>query len=1045
MCYLNLCKLANFHWKFYLLCIALHIFCLSFSGNAYSSTSQKKEQKFLLIINSYNESAPWSQHLITPVLLQTSQMQDVEVRVTNMSGTLIRNDSLYKVTENSIFRRYRDRKPDYLLLIGNMSFNLRNRIQKEWGDIPMILVGDTDNYAPLPFYFTGRTVNMTDDELVPLTTLRKKYNFTFVETPAKYKETIDLMIRMLPKMKKLVFAADELYLNQRLDRLIQSYIASRYPELLYERLTGNEGNDNLLQKYLLTNDPSKGILFSTWFYDRKSLLGESTLVSGDFRLVASSSYPIFALRSDYVYEGGFVGGYFYDNGQVERSIADAIRRIVQNGESARSIPFTYSDQSYPIFNYTQMKIDNISVDSCPEGSVFLNMPPTFWEQYKWQIVCGLILLVTAVIIYLLVYISQKKRITLLSTYDVLVRNMPVFYMQGKVTFGASNEVKDVDVVMGNTLFESVYDKNREEMEKDSVFYKKYIIPFTELLFQEKKSISFLYYFKQSEKFYEVILCHSREKDKIDIFGMDVTARHQAEKALSETNKKLEMTLSVAHIIPWRWNLIDNTIACESGRILHHMGLIKESDSNENVHIIRAEDYLQRIHPDDKQRIQDAYQSLVKGSLRTVRTEFRILTQTEENELRTDWIEVNVMVNQTDKDGKPISLLGSLLLITARKQQEQALIAARERARESDRLKSAFLANMSHEIRTPLNAIVGFSNLLCATENESEKKEFVDIIENNNQLLLQLISDILDISKIEANTLDFNYQIVDLNEVFRNVENIIRPRLQPGVVLNMNLGASDCHIYTERNRLSQVIINLLTNACKFTSKGSISYGYEIHDTELYISVRDTGIGISKKDQEKIFERFAKLNSFIQGTGLGLSICQNIVKKMGGRIGIESEGKNKGSNFWFTIPYQPTVEEKPTVNIHVPQTVVREDIVILIAEDNESNYLLFKSVLGKKYKLLHAWDGVEAVELYKKHLPNIIIMDINMPNMDGYEATQEIRKISAKVPIIAVTAYAYASDEARIMKSGFNGYVSKPIDAHKLKNEIITTVNKNFILM
>ncbi len=1039
MCFFNLHKFSGSHWKLYLLCIMFHL-CIPFSGNAAPS----QESKFLLIINSYNENAPWSQHLITPVLLQTSRMSDVEVRVANMDGTLIRNDSLYKVTEDNIFHRYRNRTPDCLLLIGNMAFNLRDRIRKEWGDVPMVLVGDMDCYAPLPYYFTGRPVSMTDDETIPLTTLRDKYNFTFVETSAKYKETVDLMVRMLPQMKELVFVADELYLNQRLDRLIQSYIASRYPGLLYERVVGKEGNDNLLQKYLLTEDRSKGILFSTWFYDRTSLLGESSLVSGDFRLVASSSYRVFALRRDYVTEGGFIGGCFYDGDRVEQSIADAVHRIVLHGESARNIPFVYSDEGRPVFNYAQMEIDGLSTDLCPEGSVFLNRPPTFWQQYRWQFVCGLILLVSAAVIYLLVYISQRKRIALLSSYDVLVRNMPVFYAQGKVIFNGANGVKDVDMQKRNTLFQSVYDKNNEEMGKDSVFHKKYIIPFTELLFQEKKNISFLYYFKQSRKFYEVILCHSLEKDKIDIFGMDVTARHQAEKALSETNKKLEMTLSVAHIIPWRWNLTDNTIACESGRILNHM-LGKDSNSSENTHIIRAEEYLHRIHSDDRQRIRDAYRSLVNGALRTVRTEFRVLTPLEGDEIRTDWIEVNVMVDQVGKDNKPVSLLGSLLLITARKQQEQALVSARERARESDRLKSAFLANMSHEIRTPLNAIVGFSSLLCSTESENEKKEFVSIIENNNQLLLQLISDILDLSKIEANTLDFNYQVVDLNEVFGNVKNVIRPRLQPGVVLNMSLGAADCHVYTERNRLSQVIINLLTNACKFTSRGSISYGYEIHDTELYIYVRDTGIGISKEDQEKIFERFAKLNSFVQGTGLGLSICETIVKKMGGRIGIESEGKDKGSNFWFTVPYQPKEEKKTVEELPAPQAVVQQDILILIAEDNESNYLLFKNILGKKYRLLHAWDGVEAVELYKEHRPNIVIMDINMPNMNGYEATQEIRKVSEKVPIIAVTAYAYASDEARIMKSGFNGYVSKPIDARKLNHEIMATISKNFILM
>lgn len=1023
-----------------LFCVLL-LCSLSFTGYA----RRPQQQERLLIINSYNENAPWSQNLVTPVLLQTSRMENVNVKVLNMNGTLIRNDSLYQVTEDGLFHRCRDWKPDYLLLIGNMAFNLRDRIQKEWGDVPMILAGDMDSYAPLPFYFTGRSVNMTDDGLIPLTTLREKYNFTFIEASSKYKETIDLMVRMLPDMKKLVFAADELYLNQRLDRLIQAYIASRYPTLQYERLVGNEGNDNVLQKYLLDTEPDKGILFSTWFYDRKNLLGESTLVSGDFRLVASSAYPIFALRSDYVTEGGFAGGYFYDSKEMEKNIADALMQLIEKKKSARELPFVYSQRNFPLFNYMQMKIDNIPVERCPEGSVFINRPPTFWEQYSWQIVSVLILLVATAVIYTLIYLAQRRRIALLNTYDTLIRNMPVFYTQGKVIFDNDKKVTDVEYLIGNTLFQSVYNQNKEEMGKEAMFHKEYIVRFTEMLFQNRKNISFLYYFKQSRKFYEVIICHSQEKDKIDIFGMDITARHQAEKALSESNKKLEMTLSVAHIIPWRWDLRNKTIACEAGRILNHMGFNRLSGSNRLTHIIRAEEYFQKIHPDDQQRIRETYDALTQGILHTARTEFRILSKTKEEEEHTDWMEVNVMIDQIGTDGRPTSLLGSLLLITARKQQEQALINARERARESDRLKSAFLANMSHEIRTPLNAIVGFSNLLCSTESEEEKKEFVNIIENNNQLLLQLISDILDLSKIEANTLDFNYQVVDLNQVFKNVENTIRPRLQPGVVLNINLGAAECLVYTEKSRLSQVIINLLTNACKFTSHGSITCGYEIHGTELYMYVRDTGLGISKEDQKKVFERFSKLNNFIQGTGLGLPICQNIIEKMGGRISVESEGKDKGSNFWFTIPYDPRENEKHLTETTVQQEVIRQDILILIAEDNESNYRLFQSILGKKYKLLHAWDGAEAVDLFKQYNPNIIIMDINMPNMDGYEATTEIRKISEKVPIIAVTAYAYASDEARIMESGFNGYVSKPIDAHKLKDEILSTINKNFILM
>ena len=385
-------------------------------------------------------------------------------------------------------------------------------------------------------------------------------------------------------------------------------------------------------------------------------------------------------------------------------------------------------------------------------------------------------------------------------------------------------------------------------------------------------------------------------------------------------------------------------------------------------------------------------------------------------------------------------------ITELEMIKRELQSSKEKAEMSDSLKSAFLANMSHEIRTPLNAIVGFSSLLTATEDEQEREEFISIIENNNQLLLQLVSDILDLSKIEANTLEFNYRDVDLNGLAKDVESTVRRRLKPNVVLEFIPGAAQCHVQTEKNRLSQLIINLVTNAIKFTSRGSIRFGYEHRGKELYFYVTDTGCGIPKDKQESIFGRFVKLNSFAQGTGLGLSICRTLVEHMGGHIGVDSE-EGKGSTFWFSLPYKAASTSAGTMQKTEiqPISVEKDKLTILIAEDNESNYRLFESILGHDYHLIHAWDGREAVERFKRENPQIILMDINMPVMDGYEATQKIRKYSAKVPIIAVTAFAYASDEQRVMENGFDGYMPKPINARQLKAQITEIMQKRIILL
>ena len=231
--------------------------------------------------------------------------------------------------------------------------------------------------------------------------------------------------------------------------------------------------------------------------------------------------------------------------------------------------------------------------------------------------------------------------------------------------------------------------------------------------------------------------------------------------------------------------------------------------------------------------------------------------------------------------------------------EKDLRVAKDRAEESNRLKSAFLANMSHEIRTPLNAIVGFSDLLVEAEDIEERKEYVKIVRNNNELLLQLITDILDLSKIEAGTFDFTYGDVNVNLLCENIVRSMEMKVSEGVALVFDSNLPQYHLISDRNRLHQVISNFVNNAIKFTSQGSIRVGYQMKGEELVFYVQDTGIGIDKEQQLHIFERFVKLNSFVPGTGLGLAICQSIIEQLGGRIGVDSE-PGKGSRFWFRLP-------------------------------------------------------------------------------------------------------------------------------------------------
>jgi signal transduction histidine kinase/CheY-like chemotaxis protein len=1009
----------------------------------------------LLIINSYNEQAAWPQHVMSEIIKQASMNNNIFVSISNMHDTSMANDSVYNVVADHIFQRYHKNHPRYVVCIGNLAFTLRDRIREHWGDVPILVLSGEDTVAPQPYYYTAYYNDLDADELTPLQNLQGDYNFTFIHCPPYVEETVDMMVRMQPKMKTFLFASDQQYLNQNADRTIRNYLEQNHPEIKYRHLIASEKNELALRADLLKDDDTTGILFSTWSYERISTYGSPITSGGDFRLrlVTFSHRPVFALRGEYVESYNFDGAYVYDAAENDDALTDALTRIL-SGTPARDIPFYYVQHAYPFINYEQALQDGLRLGECPRVTKFINRPPTFWESYKWQVLAAIALLLgltAAVTIYI---ISQRRRINALHRYDYILRNMPVVYTQGHVLTDHKGCVTDIRFHEGNKIFEANFSTSRDDTSKP-YFQIDGLRQMVETLMKQNgnESISFTQHFADVKKTYSFLVCQTYEPQLIDVFAIDVTGQVKAETELREVNKTLEMTLSAARIIPWHWDLESGTITCEAPRILFHRmerlrrKPIRNMDAPKN-YTIGQKEYFERVHPDDRANVMFFYESLRDGNMTHCKTEFRVVNHIEGRRC-VDWIEVNAITEQVGDDLKPKALMGSLLIITTRKQQEQALIMAREKARESDRLKSAFLANMSHEIRTPLNAIVGFSNLLGNTDDADEKKQFVNIIENNNQLLLQLISDILDLSKIEANTLEFSYHRTDINELVQNMKKVVSQRVRPDVVLNVVEGMKRCIVNGDQNRLSQILINLLTNACKFTSRGSITLGYELRGQELYFYVRDTGIGIAPDKLDKIFTRFVKLNHFAQGSGLGLAITQSLVEKMGGQVGATSDGEGKGSTFWFTIPYLPmeeAEEQNPEKAIQQAKQVISHQMfTILIAEDNESNYLLFKSILGKEYQLIHAWDGVEAVEYYKKYQPNLILMDINMPNMNGYEATREIRKLSATVPIIAVTAYAYSSEKEQILNSGFNSYIAKPLNASELNGQILSMINKSFILM
>lgn len=440
-----------------------------------------------------------------------------------------------------------------------------------------------------------------------------------------------------------------------------------------------------------------------------------------------------------------------------------------------------------------------------------------------------------------------------------------------------------------------------------------------------------------------------------------------------------------------------------------------------------------VNSSDRAEVLESIRQVKAGEIDSFSHDLRI-----DADGRQKWTRINVMRNPLNNDPSKIEMVCVNYDITELKETEKNLIEAKNKAEVSDRLKSAFLANMSHEIRTPLNAIVGFSNLIAETEDPDERREYVAIVQENNELLLKLISDILDLSKIEAGTLEFNDVEFDVNQMCQEIVRSLSLKvLDKPVELRFGDHLPECRLVGDKTRITQVLINFINNALKFTREGSVTLGYRCDDgMMLTFYVEDTGTGIPEQEQESVFERFVKLNSFVQGTGLGLAISKSIVEQMGGRIGLNSE-PGKGSCFWFTHPYIRTRSVSAVASdaeMRQPGVSEGKMPVVLVAEDTDSNFLLVSLILKKGYEVLRAHNGAEAVRMCREFAPDVVLMDMKMPVMDGLEATRQIREAGSSVPIIAVTAYAYDSDRAKALDVGCDDYIAKPLTGDVLKKKL-----------
>ena len=877
----------------------LGVYVLGFAENT-------RGREYILVLSSINFNEAWANNLYQNILDEFSS-PGFHVEAEELSIPMMTRIEEVEEKREYLLSRYL-KPPKVVVFIGDPAWLVCQPLfDKEWKDIPTVICYSRDfmprnleNFVNKDFLGEGKFV------LTEMATAG--YNLTVIKQPFYVKNTIDLIRRLQPEVKKIALISDDRYISAMVREEVCGVLEKDFPELKLDLLTSIDISTEKLLDTLMGYSREVGIIYNSWFVGKKQ--SESHYLSDNLQKIIYGfvDAPVFTLTEMDMETGAFAGGYFISASTFGKVAVQTIRQIL-DGVPARNVEGRIGGEPKVYLNYHHLQHHGVDPNSITGDVVFYQVPPNFYQLYKEYIIIGLafIILLGAIGLMRFHVMCQRRQqrqreFQLLSQYRKLVDNMPVIYIRKQLIFDEEGNVVDFIFRDVNNLFEEVFHCTRDRvvgkrlseadvdnqlldymMDKESGRITSFVFP------EENNKI----------RYYDKLSVPSSEKNFMDVFFIDRTEEYlvslkmkEHQVSLEALNRRYELVLGATRLIPWTWNLLNKEISYDITYVTH--GYCKTKDSR----MMTEKEGIMIVHQDDRVRMHNAYLDLYYDRVNIIREEHRSLFWDGTDEYV--WFESFVTVGDRDGEGHPTLLVGGSLLIDERKKMEEELLKAKEAAEISNHLKSAFLANMSHEIRTPLNAIVGFSNVLAYTEDENERQEYIKIIENNNTLLLQLIGDILDLSKIEAGVFEFVYSKVNLNVLLMEVIRAARLRLKDdSVVVEFVECLPECVICSDVNRLMQVMNNLITNAIKFTAKGSIRVGYRLREDEsLYFYVSDTGCGIPADKLKEVFGRFVKLNSFQQGTGLGLSICESIVTRLGGQIGVMSE-VGQGSTFWFTL--------------------------------------------------------------------------------------------------------------------------------------------------
>lgn len=827
-------------------------------------------KEYILVLNSINFNETWANNLYQNIRDEFSS-PGMRVEAEELSIPMMTKIEEVEEKREYLLSRYSN-PPKVAVFIGDPAWLVcQSLFDGAWKDVPAVICYSRDSMPRNLENFINKDF-LGEGKFISTETITAGYNLTVIKHPFYVKNTINLIRKLQPDVKKIALISDDRYISAMVREDVKNVLKRDFPELELDLLTSIDMSTEKLLDSLMDYSREVGIIYNSWFLN-KTQSGNHYLADNLQKIIYGFvDSPVFTLTEMDIETGAFAGGYFISAENFGKVTIQTIQQIL-DGMPARDVERKIGGKPRVYLNYHHLQHHGVNPDSITGNVVFYQIPPNFYQLYKEYIIIGLAFVILLGAIGLMRFhvmrqrrLQRQREFQLLSQYRKLVDNMPVIYIRKQLIFDEDGNVVDFIFCDVNNLFEEVFHCTRDRVvgkRLSEADVDNQLLDY--MMDKESGRITSFVFPEETNKirYYDKLSFPSSEKDFMDVFFIDRTEEYLASLKMQEhqvsleaLNRRYELVLGATRLIPWTWNLLNKEISYDITYVTH--GHCNTKDSRK----MTEKEGIMIVHLDDRVRMHNAYLDLYYDRVNIIREEHRSLFWDGTDEYV--WFESFVTVGDRDGEGHPTLLVGGSLLIDERKKMEEELLKAKEAAEISNHLKSAFLANMSHEIRTPLNAIVGFSNVLAYTEDENERQEYIKIIENNNTLLLQLIGDILDLSKIEAGVFEFVYSKVNLNVLLMEVIRAARLRLKnDSVVVEFVECLPECVICSDVNRLMQVMNNLITNAIKFTTKGSIRVGYRLREDEsLYFYVSDTGCGIPADKLKEVFGRFVKLNSFQQ---------------------------------------------------------------------------------------------------------------------------------------------------------------------------------------